>query len=78
MTYQLLNLAMPGNVIMVMTELANVCDFNILPTDAIMNFLFYFTPTDVPGVGFGAMGNDNKSLILYLGSAFFLMILAVL
>ena len=75
MTYQLLNLQMPGNVIMVMTNLADICDFNVFPTDAIMSFLFKFTPTDPPGVGFETMGTDNKSLTLYLGSSFLIMIL---
>ena len=78
MTYQLLNLKMPGNVVVVMTNLANICNFNVFPTDQIMSFLFNFTPTDPPGVGFEAMGNDSKSLTLYLGSSFLIMILFVL
>ena len=78
MTYQLLNLKMPGNVVVVMTNLANICNFNVFPTDQIMSFLFNFTPTDPPGVGFEAMGNDSKSLTLYLGSSFLIMILIVL
>jgi hypothetical protein len=66
---------MPGNVMLVITNLAAICDFNVFPTDVIMAFLFNFTPTDSPGVGFVSMGNDNKSLTLYLGSAFLIMIL---
>ena len=66
---------MPGNVILVMKNLSNLADFNVFPTDAIMSFLFKFTPTDPPGVGFSAMGNENASLTLYLGSSFLIMIL---
>jgi hypothetical protein len=75
LTYEILNLPMPGNVIMVMNNLADLCSFNVFPTDDIMDFLFNFTPTDPPGVGFEAMGNDSKSLTLYLGMAFLIMIL---
>ena len=74
LTYDLLNLPRPGNVIMVMTNLADLCSMAVLPTDDIMSFLFNFTPTDVPGVGFEAMGSDNKSLCLYLGMAFLIML----
>ena len=66
---------MPANMIFVMTNLANICNFDIFPTDRIMAFLFNFTLTDSPGVGFSTMGNDNKSLTLYQGSAFLIMIL---
>jgi hypothetical protein len=76
MTYQLMNLKMPGNVIMVITQLANICDFNIFPTDDFLAWLFYFTPTDAPGVGFESMGNDSASLTLYLGSSFLFLMLA--
>ena len=41
-----------------------------------MAWLFYFTPTDAPGVGFAVMGTDSASLTLYLGSAFLFMMLA--
>jgi hypothetical protein len=75
LSYQLLNLPMPANVILVMTNLANICNFDIFPTERILVFFFNFTQTDSPGVGFSAMGNDNKSLILYQGSAFLVMIL---
>jgi hypothetical protein len=75
LSYQLLEVQMPGNVIMVLTNLASVASFDVFPTDDIMSFLFNFTPTTAPGVGFAAMGNENKSLTLYLGSAFLIMIL---
>jgi hypothetical protein len=66
---------MPGNVIMIMTNVANLADFNVFPTDAILSFVFQFTPTVSPGVGFAAMGNDNASITLFLGPAFLIMIL---
>ena len=74
LSFMLLNLPMPGNVILVMTNFANIAGFNVFPTDAIMNFLFNFTPTDSPGVGFESMGDDNKSLVLYLGMSFLIML----
>jgi hypothetical protein len=40
-----------------------------------MSVLFNFTPTNSPGVGFSAMGNDNASVTLYQGSKFLIMIL---
>jgi hypothetical protein len=43
---------MPGNVILVVTNLENICDFNFFPTDEIMTSVFNFTQTDSPGVGF--------------------------
>ena len=66
---------MPGNVILVMDNFANIAEFNIFPTQPVMNFLFKFTPTDSPGVGFESMGTSNKSLAMYLGMSFLIMIL---
>ena len=66
---------MPGNVIMVMTNLADLCSFNVFPTDTIMESLFNFTTTDSPGLGFETMGTSDKSLTIYLGSEFLIMFL---
>ncbi len=52
LTYMRLNSPMPGNVILVMTNLESICDFNFFPTDEIMSSTFNFTQTDSPGVGF--------------------------
>jgi hypothetical protein len=76
MTYQQLNLAMPGNVILVITNLADIAGFNIFPTDDFFAWLFDLTPTDSPGVGFEVMGTDNCSLTLYLGMTFLILMLA--
>jgi hypothetical protein len=78
MTYQLLNLQMPGNVILVITNLADISGFCIFPTDGFFAWLFNFTPTDPPGVGFETMGVDNVSVSLYLGMSFLIMIFIVL
>jgi hypothetical protein len=53
MSYQFLNLQMPGNVILVTIKLSDITTFKgVLPTDDILKGLFDFTPTDPPGVGF--------------------------
>jgi hypothetical protein len=75
LSFSFLDLKMPGNVLIVITNLAAICDFNVFPTDTIMAFIFNFTPTNSPGVGFASMGNDNKILTLFLGPAFLIMIL---
>ncbi len=56
LTYQLLNLQMPGNVILVITNLAEIADFNLFPVNDFLELLFSFTPTESPGVGFETMG----------------------
>jgi hypothetical protein len=70
----LLNLPMPGNVVLVMTNFANIAGFSIFPTSDFLAWLFNFTPTDPPGVGFECMGNDNRSLVLYLGMTFLIIL----
>jgi hypothetical protein len=56
LSFDQMNLAMPGNVILVMSNFKNIAEFEIFPTDTIINFLFKFTPTDSPGVGFESTG----------------------
>jgi hypothetical protein len=43
-----------------------------------MNYLFQFSDTDLPGVGFESLGTTNKSLVLYLGPTYLLMHLMLL
>jgi lipoprotein signal peptidase len=47
----------------------------VSPTETIINLVFNFTPTNSPGVVFESMGNDKKSLVLYLGMSFLIMLL---
>jgi hypothetical protein len=47
---------MPGNVILVITNLAEIADFNLFPVNDFLEWLFSFTPTESPGVGFETMG----------------------
>jgi hypothetical protein len=65
MSYQFLNLQYPGNVILVSTELSDISSFTLFPVDDFLAWLFDFTPTDPPGVGFECMGVDNASVTLY-------------
>jgi hypothetical protein len=51
-SFQELNLPMPGNVSMVMIYIINLASFNVFPTDKILNYLFQFSETEHPGVGF--------------------------
>jgi hypothetical protein len=76
MTYQQLNLVMPDNAILVITNFAQISGFNMLPKDDFMELIFNFTPTDSPGVGFEVMGTENCHLTLFLGCGFFILILA--
>ena len=62
-------------MILVSTELSNISSFTLFPVDDFFAWLFYFTPTDPPGVGFECMGVDNASVTLYLGMAFLMMML---
>ncbi len=58
-----------------MKELSDILSFKyVLPTDDILEWLFHFTPTDSPGVGFECMGVENASVTLYLGITFLIMI----
>ena len=62
-------------MILVSTELSNISSFTLFPVDDFLAWLFYFTPTDPPGVGFSSMGVDNASVTLYQGMTFLIMIL---
>jgi hypothetical protein len=77
MTNCLLNVAMPANVFLVMTNLSSVSSGDIFPTDIIMPEIFTFSPTDITDAGFVAMGVDSARLTLYLGSVFIYMVILV-
>ncbi len=66
---------MPGNVILLITKLSDISSFTLFPVDDFFAWLFDFTPTDSPGVGFECMGVDNASVTLYQGMTFLIMIL---
>ena len=73
-----IELQMPGNINMAMGYASDLASFNVFPTNAIMDYLFKFSETDLPGVGFESLGTTNKSLVLYLGSEYLLMHLMLL
>jgi hypothetical protein len=73
-----IELQMPGNINMAMGYASDLASFNVFPTKAIMDYLFKFSETDLPGVGFESLGTTNKSLVLYLGSEYLIMHLMLL
>ena len=74
-TFNYFSTDVPGNVLMVMTNLFNMIQVNLFPTDLILNALFNFSETESPGMGFERAGNDTKVLIPYLGTTFFFAVL---
>jgi hypothetical protein len=74
---QYLQISIPANVNLIMNEVDNIASFNVFPTTTIMTYLFTFTITKMPGVGFEAMGVYSKRLILYLGAVFLWMAMVV-
>ena len=62
-------------MILVSTEFSDISSFTLFPVDDFFAWLFDFTPTDPPGVGFECMGVDNASVTLYQGMTFLIMIL---
>jgi hypothetical protein len=63
-----MELQMPGNINLAMGYASDLASFNVFQTKAIMDNLFKLSETGLPGVGFESLGTTNKSLILYLGS----------
>jgi hypothetical protein len=55
--------------------LSDISSFTLFPVYDLFAWLFYFTPTDSPGVGFECMGVVDASVTLYLGMTFLIMIL---
>jgi hypothetical protein len=60
---------------MVTTNLANMIQVNLFPTEQILNAVFNFTPTESPGSGFARMGVQTKLLIPLLGTTFLIGVL---
>lgn len=69
-----INLVMPANVYLVLTNLDGLSSLDVLQAGAIISSIFTFSPTETIGPGFSNMGVESKRLIPYLGSFFlFLM-----
>lgn len=68
MTNCLLNVPMPGNVFLLMTNLNTLSSGDLLPSDEILSNIFNFTPTQIANVGLAAMGVDSARLTKYMGS----------
>jgi hypothetical protein len=68
MSYSLLNVSTPANVLLVMTNLKVIATFDYLPTEKIMGFCFTFTATVMPSFAFQSMGYFSLRLTLFLGS----------
>ncbi len=47
-----MELQMPGNINMAMGYASDLASFNVFPTKVIIDYLFKFSETDLPGVGF--------------------------
>ena len=60
---------------MVETNLANMIEVNLFPTEQIFNAVFNFTSTESPGSGFARMGVETKVLIPLLGTTFLIGVL---
>jgi hypothetical protein len=56
-----------------MNEIAVLKNFDVFPTQDILDYLFSFTATDSPGIGFESTGTSSKRVIPYLGSSIFIM-----
>jgi hypothetical protein len=52
MTLCFMILAMPANVVAVMTQINTIAGFNYLPTEWLLNFCFDFSKTEVPFASF--------------------------
>lgn len=71
---QSLNIIKPGNVSLVLNNLASLASFDLIQSATIIEALFSFSETDSPGMGFESMGSTNKRLIPYLGMAYFILL----
>jgi hypothetical protein len=47
-----MELQIPGNINIAMGYASDLASFNVFPTNAIMDYLFKFSETDLPGIGF--------------------------
>jgi len=69
----LLELQMPGNVVLVINKISEIASFTIFPVNDFLEWLFNFSPTDPIGVGFECSGIDSASVTKYLGMGFVMM-----
>ena len=61
-------LAMPANVVLVMTQISTIAGFNYLPTEWMLNFCFDFSKTEMPFPSFQDMGVMSMRLTVILAS----------
>jgi hypothetical protein len=66
---------MPGNVYLVMNNLASLASFDFIQAGTIIYSMFSFSDTESPGIGFESMGNSTKRIIPYLGMSFLILLL---
>jgi len=74
----LLAIQPPGNVVLVLVQLANIAYFSIFPVYPLYEAIFTFTATESAGTGFSTMGIDSKCVVNYLGMTFLMMIVMAL
>jgi hypothetical protein len=71
---QSLGILKPGNVAMVVNNLASLASFDLIQSATIIEKSFSFSETESPGIGFESMGSTNKRLIPYLGMAYLILL----
>jgi len=71
---QSLNIIKPGNVSLVLNNLASLASFDLIQSATIIEYSFSFSETASPGMGFESMGTTNKRLIPYLGMAYLILL----
>ena len=74
LSVQNLQVALPGNVGLVVGDLATLASFDIIQSGTIIDSTFSFSETESPGIGFESMGTSSQRLIPYLGMAFLILI----
>jgi len=78
-SFNYLNVNSPGNVVLAMKTLDDMLSLTAIPTEQFLIKSFNFTETESPGPSFDNMGDNSKSLVLFLGNVFIigLIILAI-
>lgn len=71
---QSLNITKPGNVSLVLNNLASLASFDLIQSATIIEYSFSFSETASPGMGLESMGTTNKRLIPYLGMAYLILL----
>ena len=65
---------MPGNVGLVIGNLASIASFDVIQSVTIIESSFSFSETESPGIGFESMGSSSKRLIPYLGMSYLILL----